>query len=249
MKHALLSESSKRIMFNDAHDAGLLIAFEGPDGSGKTTQRKLFKSWLQSMQEDVIVTKWNSSPLFKPLIKARKATRLLDPASYAILHAADFWHRYETVIEPALAEGKIVLADRYIFTGIARDVARGLNRDWCMETYAGVRKPDIVFYFKAPVETCALRIAASREIKFYESGQDVTDLADAYESYLRFAPRVVSEYEYLHKQFAFVIVDAAQPIYAQHRFIRDSYLERWASMPAQPAYESQLHPVLSRVDV
>jgi dTMP kinase len=231
------------------HDGGLLIAFEGLDGSGKTTQRKLFKSWLRSMQQTVVVSKWNSSPVFKPLIKARKTARLLDPASYAILHAADFWHRFETIMQPALSGGNIVLADRYVFTGIARDVARGMNRDWCREMYAGVRKPDIVFYFKAPVETCAMRIAASRDIKFYESGQDITGLADPYESYLRFAPRVISEYENLHRQFPFVIVDAQQPIYAQHRFIRDIYLERWARLPARPAYESQLHPVLSRVDV
>ena len=44
---------------------GLLIAFEGPDGSGKTTQRKLFKNWLKSEGHDVVTTKWNSSALIK----------------------------------------------------------------------------------------------------------------------------------------------------------------------------------------
>ena len=45
---------------------GLLVAFEGPDGSGKTTQRKLFKTWLKSEGHKVVTSKWNSSPLIKP---------------------------------------------------------------------------------------------------------------------------------------------------------------------------------------
>ena len=56
-------------------DRGLLIAFEGADGSGKTTQRKLFKQWLVGEGHQVVTTKWNSSRLIKPIIKARKNLR------------------------------------------------------------------------------------------------------------------------------------------------------------------------------
>jgi len=223
MKFATFPQTSNNVMFAEASDPGLLIAFEGSDGSGKTTQRKLFKAWLQSTNEDVVVTKWNSSALFKPLIKARKAAHQLDPHNYAVLHAADFRHRYETIIEPSLWEGKVVVADRYIFTGISRDVARGMNRGWSMDLYAPVRKPDIVFYFAGSAEVFAGRIAAAREMKFYEAGQDVTGLSNAYESYLQFAPKVLAEYENLHRQFGFVVVDANQPIYEQHQFIRQAY--------------------------
>ena len=69
---------------------GLLIAFEGPDGSGKTTQRKLFKTWLQSEGHDVLTTKWNSSKLIKPIIKARKNMRSINQEEFCLLHAADF---------------------------------------------------------------------------------------------------------------------------------------------------------------
>jgi dTMP kinase len=249
MEHALLSDASNTVMFENGYDCGLLIAFEGPDGSGKTTQRKLFKSWLQSIYDDVVVTKWNSSPLFKPLIKAKKTARMLDPGSYGILHAADFWHRYEAVIEPALAEGKVVLADRYIFTGLARDVARGMSPDWCQQLYSGVRKPDIVFYFNASVDTCAMRITASRPLKFYEAGQDVTGMDDAYQSYLCFGQRVVTEYERLHKQFGFVIVDADKSVYEQHRFIRETYLKLCSTAPATPSWKPQLNAFLTGIDV
>jgi len=222
-------------------DRGLLIAFEGLDGSGKTTQRKLLKSWLRSLQRDVVVTKWNSSPLFKPLIKAKKAARELDAATYATLHASDFWHRHETVIEPCLDGGKIVIADRYVFTGLARDVARGMERDWTMELYGDARRPDLVFYIRASAETCAARIMSTRQIKFYESGQDVTGLADPNESYLQFAPRVVAEYEYLRERFGFVVVDAELPVYAQHRFIRDTYLKHHATVPASRPVDTARH--------
>ena len=116
------------MVFSDEYDPGLLIAFEGMDGSGKTTQRKLLRAWLENNGEEVVVSKWNSSALFKDSIKAKKRAHLLNPIHYAVLHAADFRHRLETVIRPSLREGKIVLADRYIFTGITRDVARGIDR-------------------------------------------------------------------------------------------------------------------------
>src|SRR5215211_552570 len=69
---------------------GLLVAFEGPDGAGKTTQRKLFKTWLKSEGHAVVTSKWNSSPLVKPLIKSRKALHALSPLEFSLLHAAFF---------------------------------------------------------------------------------------------------------------------------------------------------------------
>jgi len=249
MNDGTTSRLSKRVALTDPRDKGLLIAFEGPDGSGKTTQHKLFKSWLRSQFQDVVTTKWNSSPVFKPIIKARKAARTLNPLAYAVLHAADFWHRYETIVQPALQEGKVVLADRYVFTGLARDVARGKDRNWCASLYANARKPDLVFYFDAPVEVCASRIAAGRDFKFYEAGQDVTGEADALQSYLNFTPSIVAEYKRLHEQFGFAIVDAKLPVYEQHRFIRQTFVESYGDRTSPATVEPQLSAFLSEVDV
>src|ERR1700752_5492648 len=91
---------------------GFLIAFEGPDGSGNTTQRKLFKTWLKSEGYDVVTTKWNSSELIKPIIRSRKAVRALSPEEFSLLHGADFRHRVEETILPALWDGILVIADR-----------------------------------------------------------------------------------------------------------------------------------------
>ena len=176
---------------------GLLVAFEGPDGSGKTTQRKLFKTWLKSEGYDVVTTKWNSSDLIKPIIKSRKAVRALSPEEFSLLHAADFRHRVEQHILPALWAGKLVIADRFLFTGLARDVARGLDLDWVLKLYQPLLWPDLVFYFSVSPATSGQRVTAMRTPNFYEAGQDVTAMDDPVESYKRFITRVIREYESL----------------------------------------------------
>ena len=139
---------------------GLLIAFEGPDGSGKTTQRKLFKTWLEAEGYEVTTTKWNSSELIRPIITSRKAVHALSPEEYSLLHSADFRHRVEQVVLPALWQRRTVIADRFLFTGLARDVARGLDLDWVLKLYEPLVWPDLVFYFSVSPATSGRRIAA-----------------------------------------------------------------------------------------
>jgi dTMP kinase len=202
---------------------GLLVAFEGPDGSGKTTQRKLFKTWLRAEGYDVVTTKWNSSELIKPIIKSRKAIRALSPEEFSLLHSAEFRHRVEHVILPALWEGKVVVADRFFFTGLARDVSRGLDLDWVIKLYQPLLWPDLVFYFSVSPVTSGKRVSATRVPNFYEAGQDVTDLDDPVASFERFIARVIREYESLALIFRFIRVDAEQSIGEQHRQIRNLF--------------------------
>lgn len=206
-------------------DRGLLIAFEGPDGSGKTTQRKLFKDWLVGEGYNVTTTKWNSSKLIKPIIKARKDMRSIGQEEFCLLHAADFRHRLENEILPALVQGKMVVADRFLFTALARDAARGLELDWLLHVYSPLYWPDIVFYFSVSPETSSKRIASTRTPKYYEAGQDVTDIDDPFESYRQFISRVIQEYEALSVIFKFITIDAEKPIYDQHLIIRKLFEE------------------------
>ncbi|OFW29553.1 MAG: dTMP kinase [Acidobacteria bacterium RIFCSPLOWO2_02_FULL_65_29] len=211
---------------------GLLVAFEGPDGSGKTTQRKLFKKWLETEGYDVVTTKWNSSTLIKPIIKARKSARSLGPEEFSLLHAADFRHRVERVMLPALWEGKLVIADRFLFTGLARDVARGLDLDWVLRLYQPLLWPDIVFYFAVTADTSRQRVTTTRTPGFYEAGQDVTEKIDPVESYKQFIQRIIREYESLAIIFNFMTVDAEQSIGDQHleirRIFRESERRAWS---------------------
>ena len=202
---------------------GFLIAFEGPDGSGKTTQRKLFKKWLESQGHQVVTTKWSSSLLIKPLIRARKGARSLSPEEYSLLYAADFRHRLEYDVLPALWEGKMVIADGYLFTALARDSVRGLELNWVLNTYRPLFWPDLVFYFAVTAETSRKRVTAERKPGFYDSGQDVTNIEDSMESYRHYIERVNQEYEALALIFKFLTVNAEQSIYEQHRSIRQLF--------------------------
>jgi dTMP kinase len=209
--------------FEGRERRGLLIAFEGPDGAGKTTQRKLFKTWLAAEGYDVVTTKWNSSDLIKPIIKGRKAARALSPQEFSLLHVADFRCRMDAEVLPALWNGKVVVADRFLFTGLARDVARGLEFDHVLKLYQPLVWPDMVLHFSVSPVTSRTRVAAARVPNFYEAGQDVTDVEDAVESYQRFITRVIREYESLADIFNFTTVDAELGIADQHRRLRELF--------------------------
>src|SRR5947199_3792094 len=223
-----LKETARRLcdqFQKKGRDRGLLIAFEGPDGSGKTTQRKLFKEWLAGEGYDVVTTKWSSSRLVKPIIKTRKNMRSINPEEFCLLHAADFRHRLEHDIVPALVKGKMVVADRFLFTALARDAARGLELDWLLHIYSPLYWPDLVFYFSVSPETSGKRIAATRTPTYYEAWQDVTNISDPFESYRQFIDRVIQEYEALSIIFKFITIDAEAPIYDQHLLIRKLFQE------------------------
>ena len=121
---------------NESHNLpGTLVCVEGIDGSGKSTQLAILRDWLKSLKQDVIFTEWNSSDLISQTTKLAKKKNLLSPRTFSLLHAVDFADRLEQVIIPALKAGFIVLADRYVYTAFARDVARGVDRDWVRKVY------------------------------------------------------------------------------------------------------------------
>ena len=204
---------------------GFLIAFEGPDGSGKSTQRKLFKAWMRSVGHDVVTYRWNSSPVISPILTARKLAHSLSPEEYCLLSAAAFRHQLHTEILPALWSGKVVVADRFLYTALARDTARGLDLNWVMNAYLPLFWPDQVFYFALPAEVSSQRISSNKKPSFYEAGQDVTNIADPVASHRQFVGRVIQEYEALSKIFQFLRVDARQSIYEQHREIRQIFMQ------------------------
>lgn len=200
---------------------GRLIVVEGIDGSGKTTQLGLLAKWLASAGRPVIVTEWNSSTLVKAATKAGKKKNLLTPTTFSLLHATDFADRLLYKIIPPLKAGMIVLADRYTYTAFARDVARGVDRQWVRDLYGFAVRPDIALYFRVPIETSLDRLLARRvKLKFYEAGMDMGWSADVNESFRLFQGKVLEEYDHLVDEFGLQVVDATGGIADQQRRVR-----------------------------
>ncbi len=201
---------------------GRLFVVEGTDGSGKSTQLALLYQWLKAEGYPVFFSEWNSSPLVKDTTRRAKKRRLFTPTTFSLLHATDFADRTERDIIPPLKAGAIVLADRYIYTAFARDVARGCDRAWVREIYKFAVKPTVGFFFRAPLDVAIDRIAASRpSLKYYEAGMDMDWADDEEESFKVFQGKILDEYDHMVSEFGLTQIDATQSIRTQQRQMRE----------------------------
>src|ERR671924_800022 len=114
---------------------GKLIAIEGTDGVGRSTQIQLLREWLEVRGYGVVETEWTHSPLMQSTIELAKSSNTLNKLTFVLLYACDFADRLEKEIIPALKAGFIVLADRYIYTAIARAGVRGVDSQWIRQLY------------------------------------------------------------------------------------------------------------------
>ena len=205
---------------------GKLIVVEGIDGSGKSTQLHLLDKWLRSLGLNVFFTEWNSSDVVKEITSRGKKKALLTPTTFSLLHATDFADRFERNNSPLLEAGYFVLADRYIYTALARDVVRGCTSSWLRKVYSFAAAPDIAFYFRVPPEIAMDRILEGRpKLKYYEAGMDLNLSNDEYESYRIFQTRIVEQYESMVNRDGFAVIDGTLDIEEQQNLMRRHVLE------------------------
>jgi len=191
---------------------GRLIAIEGTDGVGRSTQILLLREWLEVKGYGVIETGWTRSPLMQPTIELAKASNTLNKLTFVLLYATDFADRLEKEIIPALKAGFVVLSDRYIFTALARAGVRGTDRQWLRNLYGFAIAPHLVFYLKTDVETLIGRVLASRGMDFWESGMDLKLGDDIYDSFRAYQNKLLREYNSMAEEFHFRNIDARKPI-------------------------------------
>lgn len=200
---------------------GKLFIVEGIDGSGKSTQLTLLANWLRSEGHLVVFSEWNSSPIVRSTTSRGKKRKLLTPLTFSLIHATDFSDRVERDILPALKAGAIVLADRYVYTAFARDVARGVDREWVRALYRFAVVPTLAVYFRTPLEVALYRILSGRpKLKWYEAGMDLALHADVTESYKLLQARIQNEYEQMVGEFGMAVMDATRPVEIQQRALR-----------------------------
>lgn len=228
-------------MLRNNDTPGKLIVVEGIDGSGKSTQIDLLFKWLQAQGRSVYFSEWNSSALVKSTTKRAKKRKLFTPTTFSILQATDFADRWENRILPMLKAGVIVLADRYAFTAFARDVARGVDRDWVRNLYSFALKPDVALYFRVPLDIAIQRITSARaELKYYEAGMDLGLAESHIDSFKLFQERILNEYDNMVGEFNLTVINGNLTVQAQQRLVREiikQELEGWQGLPT-PAHGS-----------
>jgi dTMP kinase len=191
---------------------GKLIAVEGTDSVGRTTQIQLLREWLEIKGYGVIETGWTRSPLMQPTIELAKSSNTLNKLTFVLLYATDFADRLEKEIIPALKAGFVVLTDRYIFTALARAGVRGVDRAWLRNLYGFAIAPHLVFYLKIDVDTLIGRVLESRGMDFWESGMDLKHGDDIYDSFRAYQNKLLREYGSMAEEFHFRVVDARRSV-------------------------------------
>ena len=191
---------------------GKLIAIEGTDGVGRSTQIQLLREWLEVRGYGVIETGWTRSTLMQPTIEIAKSSNTLNKLTFVLLYATDFADRLEKEIIPALKAGFVVLSDRYIFTALARAGVRGVDRQWLRNLYGFGIAPHMVFYLNIDVKTLIGRVLESRGMDFWESGMDLKHGDDIYDSFRAYQQKLLKEYASMGDEFHFRTLDARRSI-------------------------------------
>lgn len=148
---------------------GLLIVFEGADRVGKSTQAKLLHS---SLQNSSLYQFPNRSTKIGQLINSYLNREIeLEDRAVHLLFSANRWEM-RAQIEKDLREGKKVVVDRYIYSGITYSISSGLDYDFCSATEKGMIPPDIVFFFESDIKVQKCRNGFGDERYEFESFQN-----------------------------------------------------------------------------
>src|SRR5215212_2076587 len=126
--------------------AGKLIVIEGADGSGRSTQISRLVEWLEGCGHATIQVGLKRSTLVSEELELAQQGNTLSRTTLSLFYATDFADQLENVILPSLKAGFIVLADRFIYTLMARDMVRGMDEGWLKNLYGVALEPDAVFY-------------------------------------------------------------------------------------------------------
>jgi dTMP kinase len=215
--------------------SGLLIVIEGMDSSGRSSQIERLTPWLEQKGYAVSQVGLKRSELVGEELEKAKEGNILSPRTMSLFYATDFYDQLENIIIPALRAGSIVLADRYIFTLMARDLVRGADLDWLESLYAMALRPSSVFYLNASRRTLVDRtLHAHGGLDYWESGMDLGLSRDWFESYVKYQRRLSTEFKRLHEKYRFNLVNANRSVGAVHKDLRVQIEKVLAEYPAKP---------------
>ncbi len=198
--------------------SGRLIVIEGPDASGRSTQIELLTEKLESDGYAVLNTGLSRSDLIGQGILEAKRNVSLGKRTLALFYAADFADQLEQKIIPALQAGYVVLADRYIYTLMARNTVRGIKRKWSSDLYSFALIPDMTFYIDVEPNTLVHRVFEKRQsLDYYESGADLGISDDMFKSFITYQQKLAKEFTVLKKKYDLTLINGNNEVEKTHQ--------------------------------
>jgi len=192
---------------------GTLIVIEGPDASGRSTHIGMITAKLEAEGHAVLNTGLRRSELVSEGIMEAKKEHMLGRRTMSLFYAADFADQLENKILPALRAGYVVLADRYIFTLMARDAVRGMSRRWSHHLFGFSLVPDLVFYLDVDPEELVHRVFQKNTfLDYYESGADLGLSDDMYESFIIYQRMIAKEFRRMQSHYSLVLINGNRSI-------------------------------------
>lgn len=187
--------------------AGLFIVLEGTDRAGRSTHVRRLEQHLRHGGRGTTRTSLATSILTAESIRATKRERRMDPIETVLLYAADLAERIEQVILPSLRAGLVVLADRYVYTPMARAETRGVDGRWLDQLFAFAPAPDLTLLLDVDSAT-ALARQGRQAPDPYEAGMDLGLSSDALESFRLFQDRLHEWFERHTERYNFQRIEA-----------------------------------------
>ena len=192
---------------------GKLIAVEGADGSGRSTQIARLVEWLETSGHATVQVGLKRSTLVSEELERAQEGNILSRTTLSLFYATDFADQLENIILPALKAGFIVLADRYIYTLMARDMVRGMDEAWLKNVYGIAPVPDAVFYLSIEAEELVQRnLSKNATLDYWESGMDIGLSRDVFDSFVEYQTKVQAAFRKLQKTYGFTIVDGNRSV-------------------------------------
>ncbi len=187
---------------------GKLIVIEGADGSGRSTQIRLLTDWLEGRGLATVNVGLKRSNLVSAELENAMQGNVLSPITLSLFYATDFADQLENIIVPALKAGFVVVADRYIYTLMARDIVRGGNREWLESLYHIALIPDAVFYLDVfPRFLVERTFQKTANLDYWESGMDIRLSRDIFDSFMRYQRMMRSEFRQMAQKYHFEVVN------------------------------------------
>ncbi len=201
--------------------AGRLIVVEGADGSGRSTQIEMLVQWLEGSGHATVQVGLKRSTLVSEELEQAQQGNILSRTTLSLFYATDFADQLENIILPALKAGFIVLADRYIYTLMARDMVRGMDDAWLKNLYGIALEPDAVFYLNvAPEELVQRSFAKNAALDYWESGMDLGLSRDMFDSFMKYQNSMQATFRRLQSTYGFTIVDGMRSVEAINAELR-----------------------------